>query len=267
MNKLAAFIYSARNAGLGLAAKEALRRIFRAPYHYRGVRVSDADTFRIIRNLLARGYKIYATRNEVVVETEYAAIGVDKPDVKLLAVLAEPFQQMYGCVPLWGGVVVDVGACLGETPLFFRHMGARKIYAYEPVYEKYVSRNVRRNHAGKQIIVFGCGMWFREGMFTPASSGQGQAMRMVRIDRTLRNINGIEGGITLVKMDCEGCEYALFAADRDALKLPEHYLIEIHGAPEPIIHLLGELGYRHAKTFSLNQWVNVYHFWRRDAHA
>jgi len=26
-------------------------------------------------------------------------------------------------------------------------------------------------------------------------------------------------------------------------------------------------GLEHAKTFSLNQWVNVYHFWRRGAHA
>jgi hypothetical protein len=263
MNKLAAFIYSAKNAGFELAAKEALRRILRTPYHYRGVRVSDADTFRIIRNLLARGYKIYATRDEVIVETEYAAIGVDKPDVKLLAVLAEPFQQMYGRVPLWDGVVVDVGACLGETPLFFRHMGARKIYAYEPVYYKYLIRNIRRNHAEDTVIASPCGVWLEEGSLELDSS----RVPMKLIQSILLGVREAEGEITLVKMDCEGCEYSLLAADQNALKLPEHYLIEIHGAPEPIIHLFGELGYKHAKTFTLNQWVNIYHFWRRDAHA
>jgi len=263
MNRLAAFIYSAENAGVGLAAREALCRIFRVPYHYRGVRVSDTATFRVIRNLLARGYRVYATDAEVVVETEYAAIGVDKPDVRLLAVLAEPFQQMCGCVPLWDGVVVDVGACLGETPLFFRHMGARKIYAYEPAYYKYLIRNIRRNHADDMIVASPCGVWLEEGSTELGS--RRAAMKLIQ--SILLGVREAEGGITLAKMDCEGCEYALFAADRNALKLPEHYLIEIHGAPEPIIYLFGELGYKHAKTFSLNQWVNVYHFWRGDAHA
>jgi FkbM family methyltransferase len=263
MNRLAAFIYSAKNAGVGLATKEALRRVFRAPYHYRGVRVSDAETFRMIRNLLARGYKIYTAHNEVVVETEYAAIGVDKPDIKLLAILGEPFQQMYGCVPLWGGVVVDIGACLGETPLFFRHMGARRIYAYEPVHYKYLIRNIRRNHADGMIVASPCGVWLEEGSLGLGSS----RAPMKLIQSILLGVREAEGEITLVKMDCEGCEYSLLTADRNALKIPEHYLIEIHGAPEPIIHLLAGLGYKHAKTFSLNQWVNVYHFWRRDAHA
>jgi len=263
MNKLAAFIYSAKNGGFQLAAKEALRRIFRAPYHYCGVRVSDANTFRVIRNLLARGYKIYTTDAEVIVETEYAAIGVDKPDVRLLAILSEPFQQMYGCVPLWDGVVVDVGACLGETPLFFRHMGARKIYAYEPIHYKYLTRNIRRNHADDMIVASPCGVWLEEGLLELGSS----RVPVKLIQSILLGVREAEGGITLVKMDCEGCEYSLLTADRNALKLPEHYLIEIHGAPEPIIRLFNELGYKHAKTFTLNQWVNIYHFWRGDAHA
>jgi predicted RNA methylase len=71
-------------------------------------------------------------------------VGVDIEDYNLLNILLEPLREMYGYIDVNDGVVIDIGAYIGETALYFIHKGARRVYAFEPVekFYGYLVRNI-----------------------------------------------------------------------------------------------------------------------------
>ena len=217
------FAYTVSKAGWSLALKEALRKTLGVNYQHHGVRVRDAKTFRLLRNLISKGYRIYRFNNEVLVKTDYGVIGVDANDCELLSILAEPFDRMYGVVDVTDGVVIDIGGFLGETALYFLSGGARKVYVFEPIYYRYLRRN----------------------------------------NPIPRNVSDSEGEIRLVKIDCEGCEYSIIATKDRNLRLAENYIVEIHGATLPILSKMAKSGFDFRMIYQLEKWVKIYHFWRR----
>lgn len=47
------------------------------------------------------------------------------------------YEKEYGVVNVSGKIVLDVGAFIGDTPIYWVYKGARKVYAIEPVPEHY----------------------------------------------------------------------------------------------------------------------------------
>ncbi|MEM4883877.1 MAG: hypothetical protein QXK53_07585, partial [Nitrososphaerota archaeon] len=60
----------------------------------------------------------------------------------------------YGFVDVRGAVVVDIGAYIRETAMFFLSRGAHRVYALEPVdrHYRYLQRNILRNNAMGRVI-------------------------------------------------------------------------------------------------------------------
>jgi len=103
-------------------------------------------------------------QREIIVRAYFGEIGVNREDYDLLNVLLEPLEEMYGCVNVNDKIVIDIGAYIGDTALYFIHRGARKVYVFEPVekFYRYLLRNIARNNLEDRIIAFNYGAWFRD---------------------------------------------------------------------------------------------------------
>jgi len=273
-SRLKGFLLTVNTLGLSWALRETIRRVFGISYTWRDIQVDSTSLFRLLRKLVFNRYDVYGSRGEVVVKTCFGEISVDMQDHDLLNLLSEPFEEMYGYVDVDGRVVVDIGAYIGETALYFIHKGARRVYAFEPVekFFRYLLKNISRNNLeGKKIIAFNYGAWFRDMITKVNINGSGTGLRVDYsrpcVELSVRSLKDIiemvydrEGVIDLVKMDCEGCEYSLLRLDEELLRLPKQYIIEIHGAELPIIDLMTYNGFKAEKMLQIRDLVNVYFF-------
>ena len=259
-NKLRGFLFTVDMLGFHTALREAVRRIFGVSYTWGGIQVNSTILFRFLRKLVSRGYKVYGSKERLWVKTYFGEIGVDIQDYDLLNVLFEPLEEMYGCADVDGGVVVNIGAYIGETALYFIHRGARRVYTFEPVekFYRYLLRNISRNNLEDRIMPFNYCVWFRDTIIRANVDGTGTGLRMnygrpcvelrVRsLEDILKMVYEREGAIDLVKMDCEGCEYSLLRLDEKSLRLPKQYIVEIHGAELPIMDTMTHNGFKAEK--------------------
>ncbi|MEM1903584.1 MAG: FkbM family methyltransferase [Pyrobaculum sp.] len=167
-------------------------------------------------------------------------------------------------------VVVDVGAGIGDSTLFFVSRGARRVYAFEPVerHFRYLVDNIARNDAVDRVVAFNYGLWVEDGVLkvkygslaTGLTVGDEVELKVRRLGDVLREIAEAEGGIDLVKMDCEGCEYALLTTPCEVVRLARQYIMKIHGTPTPLIHHMSKCGYGTEFVHGHIHLVNVYKF-------
>lgn len=265
------FVLTLKTLGPRIVVREVLRRIFRINYNLYGIPVRSDVTFRDIRYIKTRGYDITISDNEVIINTSYGKIGADKEDFLLLReVLAVNFDEMYGITNI-KGVVIDIGAYIGETPLYFISKGASKVYAFEPVdkHYRYMIRNIERNRLINKIISINKGIWFHKGeIYVPYSTsatglnpnGEPVKISTITLDEAISIAQSECSEIDLVKIDCEGCEYTLITLPEDIIKRAKQYIIEIHGPPLVIMDKMKKAGYKAVHVKKIEQLVNVYYF-------
>lgn len=175
-----------------------------------------------------------------------------------LEMLCERFvRDEYGVLQAQGAVVVDVGANIGDSAVYFADMGAAHVYAFEPFSELYATavRAVRRNLLEQVVTVVPRGVGARDGrgsgLYNPWRSFQARAslrhsavqplaglaasraeeFELVSLPSVLEMAGTHYPGRPLVlKMDCEGCEADVFEAEglRDSLKAVKSILLEVH---------------------------------------
>jgi hypothetical protein len=126
-----------------------------------------------------------------------------------------------------GRTVVDVGAGVGDSTVYFALRGARRVIALEPIKEYYreLLENIKLNNVEDRVIALN--EW--AGADTLA---------------VLTNRYGIadEG---VLKIDCEGCEYTVLTETPiNILKRFKEILIEYHGSPKPLARKLIEAGFK-----------------------
>ncbi|MEM1712823.1 MAG: FkbM family methyltransferase [Acidilobaceae archaeon] len=233
-------------------------------YTYRGIPIRTNTDFGILRR-----YDIRREGDQIVVSTEYGQLAVGLDDMFLLSALLEPLEEMYAA-DVKDRVVVDVGAYIGDTAMFYVSRGARRVYAFEPVerHFRYLVDNVARNNAVDRVVAFNYGLWVEDGVLkvkyesfrTGSSIGDEVELKVRRIGDVLREIAEAEGGIDLVKMDCEGCEYTLLTTPCEVVRLARQYIMEIHGKPTPLIHHISKCGYGTELVHRYHDLINVYRF-------
>lgn len=161
--------------------------------------------------------------------------------------------------PLAGATVVDVGANLGDTAVYYALRGARVI-AYEPSAELFdlAVRNAALNgveiefhHAGVgceratlELAVGPHGASTMSLTMFPGTAAPREphlSMREPVAIVPLADVLAHAGPVTLLKMDCEGCEFpALLSLSRESLRTVEHVFVEYHGSPEPLLQRFKE---------------------------
>jgi FkbM family methyltransferase len=169
--------------------------------------------------------------------------------------IEEVFERgAYSSADVVGRQVIDIGANVGDSAIYFALMGAGHVYAYEPVPRIYknLRENVEINRLASKITCFnaavGCAggeMFVDEGSEYAGelkSSKRGVRIRSV----SLSEINKMtKAKDAVLKIDCEGGEYKLILdADTEDLRRYSSMVIEYHRGYKNIVKRLREAGFR-----------------------
>jgi FkbM family methyltransferase len=123
------------------------------------------------------------------------------------------FFSEYECLDVKGRTVIDIGAYQGESPLYFLLRGATKVLAIEPNISHYRSAvtTIKRNGFSGSIDLRNAGLGHTIHPFDSRIGDEESGPLWSMADfRTwiADHISGDSGFV--MKIDCEGCEYALY---------------------------------------------------------
>jgi len=136
-------------------------------------------------------------------------------------------------------VVVDVGAFVGDSAIYFALKGAKRVIAIEPHLGAYAEmlENIRLNNLEGVIVPLNAGLASKPGKIRVervneetigtfhrfSEAGEVDAVTLGEIVERY----GIGEGAVL-KMDCEGCEYDVILNDYEHVRLFDEILFEYH---------------------------------------
>lgn len=184
------------------------------------------------------------------------------PDTKLMPLSLRGFlvEDVWrtGEADLSGKTVMDVGGHIGIFAVACAKQNAM-VHVFEPfpVFQEYIRRNAEANDVRDRVVVHGVGLSDRGQIIDEAAAlaeiassshggggweGGGLSITLVNAVDYLRSRS--IGGVHFLKMNCEGCEYALLDDDRflDLLR-PKHIALEYHRGGGPIDAVLRRRGY------------------------
>jgi len=191
--------------------------------------------------------------------------------------LAETFyDECYGGFDVSNGTVIDVGAFIGDTAIYFAGEGAKKVIAFEPAPPMYETaiRNVQMNKLGNIINVrneavgerYGETMVKYEklwpGLSSTFSSTRNRSksyykVKAIPISDVILGLDRVD----LLKIDCEGCEHRilLHAYKSRVLRNISNIIVEIHGNPYTILGLFSKSSYKIIKKMSHGKNLHLIH--------
>jgi FkbM family methyltransferase len=160
--------------------------------------------------------------------------------------------NIYGLLNVRNKIVIDVGAYIGDSAIYFALRGAKKVIAIEPhpLAFKEMLENIKLNNLEKVIAPINAGLASRSG---------GICIKNVNVEETESTYHspgacdtnvpaitlseviskyGVAGDLFVLKMDCEGCEYDVILNEYEHIKLFEELVVEYHGSLENILNML-----------------------------
>lgn len=179
-----------------------------------------------------------------------------KQAVNTLGLIIENFiDGQYNKLNVKGKYVVDIGANIGDTAIFFALKGAKHIYAFEPYPYSYnlASKNIKANLLEDKITLIneGCG---KRGfsVINPKVKKYGEDALQASKNGNKIKINALDEIIerfdikdAVLKIDCEGCEYqTILNAKLKTLEKFSQMIIEYHYGYKNLIKKLREAGFR-----------------------
>jgi FkbM family methyltransferase len=153
-------------------------------------------------------------------------------------------------------IVVDVGAGVGDTAIYFTIRGAKKVIALEPypAFYEIASKNLELNKVDNKVKMINGGLSGSDSYecadysipkgYLDFRSGEKCSVRVRMCTlKTLAEEMALEEAV--LKMDCEGCEYDVFKnIDTRTLRKFNQIVIEFHNGSDPIANVLREAGFR-----------------------
>lgn len=148
-------------------------------------------------------------------------------------------------------VVLDIGANIGDSSVYFALTNAKMLIGLEPYpYSfNFAVKNVDINRMENKIVLLNAGYGSNsetkvdENKVTNAVSSlimseKGKDVKLFSLKSLISNYNLNDG--LLIKMDCEGCEYNLLKEENDTLKKFKRMQIEYHYGYKKLIEKLKE---------------------------
>ena len=163
--------------------------------------------------------------------------------------------KTYSSLDVESETVVDIGANVGDTAIYFAASGAKHVYAVEPYPYTFrlAKENIKLNNFGKEITLINMGCGGKSGQVKVKNSHKNRLGDMLKDEggrinirvTTLRNLvrfYGLNGAI--LKMDCEGCEYeALLNVDNETLQKFRQMFIKYHKGCTTLVRKLKRAGF------------------------
>jgi FkbM family methyltransferase len=152
-------------------------------------------------------------------------------------------DNVYQKLPLRGKTVVDIGANIADSSIYFALNGANKVIGLEPFPKNFqlAQKNIKFNHLSDKITVYlaGCAANNRYMIVDPDFNSssmsilkdfkEGIEIPMLTLENVLINNNLLNYDSHILKIDCEGCEYeSVLSADKHILQKFSHIMIEYH---------------------------------------
>lgn len=150
-------------------------------------------------------------------------------------------EQDYDFLPVKNRVVIDIGANIADSSIYFAMIGAKKVIALEPFPKNFevAQKNITLNGFTDKIELLNagcCGGQSKDMVLDASANGVGcQSMQSSLGSnihfytlRELINKYNIDSPAVL-KIDCEGCEYDIILSnDRTMLDKFSHIQVEYH---------------------------------------
>jgi len=150
-------------------------------------------------------------------------------------------KNEYAKLKVKGKTVVDIGANIGDSLIYFALNGAEKTIGFEPFYNNFhfAKKNIIENSLEEkcEVVLAGCSeksgnIKLNTNMKSDVDSklqpsDEGEEIPLYSLHQIINDFNVPPKSI--LKMDCEGCEYdSILTASMDTLKIFDEILLEYH---------------------------------------
>jgi FkbM family methyltransferase len=163
------------------------------------------------------------------------------------------FREDYSFLNIKDEDVIDIGANIGDSAIYFALNNAKRVIALEPYpYAfSFAEKNIKLNHC-ENIILLNAGYGKNSKMFIDdkkISKGSSELIvsnnggKEISIYSLEELINQYEIKDAILKIDCEGCEYNLLDEDNDVLQKLSKIQIEYHYGYEKLKEKLEKSGF------------------------
>jgi len=149
----------------------------------------------------------------------------------------------YQWLPVKNRTVIDIGANIGDSAIYFALCGATKIICLEPFAKNYelAVKNIKQNNFSNKISVqlAGCSGKRDHIIVDPEYESGGSSILkdfqkgikvpLITLEDVLKECDVNFDESIILKMDCEGCEYdAILSENEKTLQRFSHVMIEYH---------------------------------------
>ena len=177
--------------------------------------------------------------------------------------LNRPLAAVFLGEEYWGvdarnKIIIDIGAFVGDSAIYFVLKGARRVIAIEPHPGAFAEMldNIRLNNLESVIIPVNAGLASRPGKVCIENIGVEatavtyhrpgdcpNAVPAVTLGELINKF-GIDPNDTVLKMDCEGCEFDVILNDYEHVRLFRELIFEYHSyaVNKSVSDLLSALG-------------------------
>ena len=215
-----------------------------------------------INEIKSEGHNINLNEKENIIEVREFKRNIKfyfddvKQAINTVGLIKENFvDEQYKNLDVKGKDVVDVGANIGDSAIYFALKGAKHVYAFEPYPYSYniAKKNIKLNNLEGKITLLneGCGKdgfvkikldYENFGGTDLKNFKSGKVIKIVNLDEIVKNFNPKPA---ILKVDCEGCEYDLISnATINALKAFDQIIIEYHYGYKNLVRVLEEAGFK-----------------------
>lgn len=188
--------------------------------------------------------------------------------------LVEIFEFGTYSIDFKNSTIIDVGASNGDSSIYFASKGASKIYALEPMKESFdlAMENIKMNDLSEKIVLINSainGSGGEQQLYISSRDPNANSLEptmaikeeiLIQFDLK-KNVNVVTisdiirnyqlPSLTLLKMDCEGCEYPIVLnTDKETLRSFNQIMIECHYGYKNIEMKLKDAGFKvsHSKV-------------------
>ena len=167
------------------------------------------------------------------------------------------FYEEYSFLKVKHKTVIDIGANIGDSSIYFALNGAKKVVGIEPYPYAYrlMEKNIRLNSLQKTVIPLNAGYGpIGSVVVTTKNSSNGMDLKEAKKGKTIPLYNlaylskRFKLNHAILKMDCEGCEYNLLKEEKAVIRKFDQIQIEYHYGCEELVKKLRQAGFKVSHT-------------------